>query len=121
MFLSDQHPLRWLRRQKEPKHKFSRWIKELEAIDYEIHYVRGKENAAADYLSRLSREVDQNVNNDFDHFDRYLFLTPDCRHLMSRIREGSRVDKAISLALDQLENGGMIRTGRFKGPTWDAC
>ena len=26
---------------------------------------------------------------------------------MSRIREGSRVDKEISLALNQLENGGL--------------
>ena len=114
VFLSDHNPLRWLRGQKDPRHKFSRWIQELEAIDYEIHYVRGKENAAADYLSRLSREVDLNVNNDFDHFERHLFPISDCRHLISRIREGSRVDKAISLMLDQLENGGVIHTGRFK-------
>ena len=114
VFLSDHNPLRWLRGQKDPRHKFSRWIQELEAIDYEIHYVRGKENAAADYLSRLSSEVDLNANNYFDHFERHLFPISDCRHLMSRIREGSRVDKAIFLALDQLENGGVIHTGRFK-------
>ena len=73
VFLSHHNPLRWLRGQNDLRHKFSRWIQELEAIGYEIHYVRGKENAAADYLSRLSRGG-PDVNIDFDHFDQHLFL-----------------------------------------------
>ena len=41
---------------------------------YQFQYVKGKENTAADYLSRLPSDVDQSVNNDVDHFERHLFL-----------------------------------------------
>ena len=114
MFLSDHNPLRWLRMQKDPRNKFSRWIQELEAIKYEIQYVRGEENAAADYLSRLPSEIDQNVNDDVDHFERHLFPVSDQYQLLSRIKEDLRLYKATSLALDQLEHGGVIHSDRFK-------
>ena len=36
--LSDHNPLTWLRKQKDPRGKFARWLMELEAINYEIQY-----------------------------------------------------------------------------------
>ena len=114
VFLSDHNPLRWLREQRDPRHKFARWIQELEAIRYEIQYVKGKENAVADYLSRIPAEVDQDVNVKVDNFERHLFTVSHYDQLLSRIKESSRMDKATSLALDQLENGGVIQSGRFK-------
>ena len=40
-----------------------------EAIKYEVQYVKGKENTAADYVSRHPSEVDQSVNNDVFYTD----------------------------------------------------
>lgn len=34
-----------LRKQKDPRSKFARWIQELEGLDYEIQYVRGIDNS----------------------------------------------------------------------------
>lgn len=70
--------------QKDPRHTVSGWVHELEAIKYEIQYVRGKENAAADYFSRLPSKVDQSLNDDIDHFERHIFQVSDHIHLLSR-------------------------------------
>ena len=114
VFVSDHNPLCWLRRQKDPRGKFSRWVQELEAVEYEIRYTSGKDNAAADYLSRLPSEVDHSVNDDVEHFERHLFPISERDLIMARVRESSRGDKATSLAMDQIEHGGRVNFGRFK-------
>ena len=53
--VTDHNPLVWLRRQADPRHKFARWIMELESLIYEVVYKRGNMNAAADCLSRMPR------------------------------------------------------------------
>lgn len=35
---------------------------ELETFDYEVHYVKGKDNSDVDYLSRLNSEASEEVN-----------------------------------------------------------
>ena len=50
--MSDHNPLTHLRKQKDPRGKFGRWITELEEYDYSIRYVPGKENIKADTLSK---------------------------------------------------------------------
>ena len=52
-FISDHNPLCWLRKQRDPRHKFAQWIQELESFNYEVRYIRGESNDVADYLSRL--------------------------------------------------------------------
>ena len=60
VYLSGKHfilksvynPLTFLRKQKDPQGKFSRWITGLEEFDYTIQYIPGKENAKEDVLSR---------------------------------------------------------------------
>lgn len=41
IILTDHNPLKWLRRQKDPRNKFARWILELESYDYQIEYRDG--------------------------------------------------------------------------------
>ena len=48
---SDHNPLVYLRKQKDPRGKFARWIMELEEYDYEIKYIPGSKNVKADALS----------------------------------------------------------------------
>ena len=72
-FLSDHNPLVWLRRQKDPRGKFARWIQELEVLAYEVKYIRGIENGPADFLSRISTDVDWEVNDEDEHFERHIY------------------------------------------------
>ena len=63
-FVTDHNPLHWLRKQRDPRGKFARWIQELESLDYEIVYTKGNLNNAADFLSRIESDIDSQVNND---------------------------------------------------------
>lgn len=53
IFHTDHLPLKYMRKQKDPRGKMARWLVEMENYDYQIEYVPGKENVQADYLSRV--------------------------------------------------------------------
>ena len=99
-FISDHNPLCWLCRQKDPRHKFARWIQELESFDYEVQYVQGAVNNVADYLSRLDSEVDMDVNNEEEYFERHIFSTSDGELDMNKLRDDQNSDPAISFAVN---------------------
>lgn len=73
IFLSDHNPLVWLRQQRDPRGKISRWLLELEELNYKVEYRRGGDNCAADYLSRSSTEFDQDVIDESEHFERHIY------------------------------------------------
>ena len=50
---SDHEPLQWLRKQTDPRGKFSRWIMELEQYEYVFEYKSGETNIVPDALSRI--------------------------------------------------------------------
>ena len=62
-----------MRKQKDPRSKFARWILELEPIDYIVRYRRGSDNLAADRLSRSAAEYDVLVNNEVEFFERHVY------------------------------------------------
>ena len=55
--LTDHHPLKYLDSQKSLSRKQARWIEFMQEFDYEIEYLKGKENKVADALSRQHSEV----------------------------------------------------------------
>ena len=112
-FLSDHNPLCWLRNQRDPRNKFARWIQELETFDYQIRYVKGTSNQAADYLSRQTSELDLVVNDEFECFERHLYLVKD-DVLSERFRVEQREYVPIAFAIEQLQKGMHIGEGRFK-------
>ena len=67
ILVSDHCQLQWLRKQKDPRGKYARWLLELESIPYTFVYRRGKDNGGADYLSRIDSTYDKSVN-DFERF-----------------------------------------------------
>ena len=71
ILISDHNPLTWLRRQRDPRRKFARWIAELECLNYTVVYRKGVNHAAPDFLSRIQSEVDRDVNDDVEHFERH--------------------------------------------------
>lgn len=60
---TDHRPLVWLFSLKEPNSKLVRWRLRLEEYDYEIIYKKGKLNANADALSRITVPEDLNYND----------------------------------------------------------
>ena len=58
-------PTPMVRRQKDPRHQFARWLLELETIPYTIAFRPGSSNLVSDYLSRvLGPTVDWEVNEE---------------------------------------------------------
>jgi hypothetical protein len=55
--LSDHKPLVYLNSKAELGQRLSKWMEELCDLEFEIKYVKGKDNAAADALSRRSDHV----------------------------------------------------------------
>ena len=81
--------------------KLPRWLCELENFEYEIHYIRGKDNFDADYLSRIERIPD----NGREHQQKTVFTTTeviqpvDIQQILSRQKQ----DVHIANAINQLE------------------
>ena len=99
--LTDHNPLVWLKKQKDPRGKFTRWILELESINYLIDYIRGTENACADYLSRESCGIDPEVNDEDQYFERHIYIESNSLH--GELIKAQRDDMTIALAKSQLE------------------
>ena len=114
IFISDHNPLRWLRRQRDPRGKFVRWIQELEGWNYEIRYVKGADNAAADFLSRIDSEVDHRVNDEYEFMDRLVYNIPTAGTLYDELRSEQTLDPAIAFAAEQLTERGVVSYGRYR-------
>lgn len=59
---SDHKPLEWLFSLKTPNARLHRWRLELEEFDFNVKYKKGKENQAADALSRVILENSVELN-----------------------------------------------------------
>ena len=55
---TDHQELTWLHNVKDASSRLLRWRLRLEEYEYEVQYVKGKENKAADCLSRLFPGID---------------------------------------------------------------
>lgn len=58
---TDHKPLEYIFNLKDPNSKLVRWRLSLEEFDYEIKYRPGKQNVVADGLSRISTEINANL------------------------------------------------------------
>ena len=113
VLVTDHNPLVWLRKQKDPRHKFARWLMELESYNYEIVYRRGTENAGADCLSRINRPVDAQLNDEDEHFERHVYRMSKS-DLLSRVAASQRKDPVTMFATSQLVANGQITRGRYR-------
>ena len=78
ILVTDHRPLQWLRRQKDPRHQFARWLLELETIPYTIAFRPGSSNLVPDYLSRVpGPTVDWEVNEE-SRFEDKIYPVEDC-------------------------------------------
>ena len=115
-FISDHNPLVWLREQKDPRGKFARWIQELETLNYRIEHVRGVENGPADFLSRISGDIDWGINDETEFFERHVYMAPENgnRDILAELNTALRKNPATASAINQLLTKGGITEGQFK-------
>lgn len=62
---TDHQPLKWLYSMKEPNSKMARWRIQLSEYDFDIDYVKGKNNKVADFLSRIHQIDDSDEHHVF--------------------------------------------------------
>lgn len=111
-FHTDHKPLTYLKGNSKVKGKHARWLLELENFEYEIAYIPGKENKAADYLSReLMPELEEEPDSPFEMYS--LELTARDLVTVEEIRKQQKEDKETCEAVKQLEEMGCVTTGRF--------
>ena len=112
IFLTDHCPLQWLRKQKDPRHTFARWILELEELPYRVQYRPGKENKVADYLSRTPNLVyDSNVNREKGFEDRLFSVDIS---LGEQVADRQRNNPVIRQAIQEMKESARVVTGRLK-------
>ena len=67
---TDHQALKWLNNCKDPSSRLMRWRLKLEEYEYDIEYTKGKDNTAADALSRVHAITEQNGDtNPTDHIE----------------------------------------------------
>ena len=113
VLVTDHNPLVWLRRQKDPRHKFARWLMELESYKYEIVYRKGIENVGADCLSRIRQPVDLQMNDENEHFERHVYKLSNSE-LRHRVIASQKSDPVTVFATSQLVANGKITRGRYR-------
>ena len=115
-FWSDHNSLQWMRKQPDPRGKFSRWILELEAINYEVIFRKGSENAAADFLSRSKGDT-EHAMNDEEFLERHIYIMTETESKPGMsfewVRMTQRKDTEVADALSQLATGDEVVKGKF--------
>ena len=111
---SDHEPLQWLRKQRDPRGKFSRWIMELEQYEYQFEYKPGKDNEAPDALSRIA--VGRSETDEADALDEHIYVVKiaSMDDWKALLQKEQRKEKSINIAIDQLELHNNVRLGRYK-------
>lgn len=113
-FHTDHQPLKYIRKQKDPRGKLARWLIELENLDYTVEYVPGKENVEADYLSRVV--IPDNKEEQESTQERAcIFLNEEILPTMGVIAEHQKKDSHMKNAMEQLGNSQTVSRGIYKG------
>ena len=109
---SDHNPLVYLRSQKDPRGKFSRWILELEEYNYVVKYVPGVKNVKADALSRNEGASADQPQSRFE--DRIYAALDDRDRFLEQLLQEQDLDPVIRSAKNCVLSGVKITEGRLK-------
>ena len=112
MLNSDHNPLVYLRTQKDPRGKFSRWVLELEEYNYTVKYVPGVKNVKADALSRNGGASDSQPPSLFE--EKIYSILDDRARFREQLRHEQEVDPVIRAARECVTSHTKITEGRLK-------
>ena len=113
VFHTDHQPLKYIRKQKDPRGKIARWIMELENFDYTVEYIPGKDNHEADYLSRIVMKDEERVVESMQESAAIYCIQPEIP-TVELIQKHQEQDRHIKDARTQLESTGGITKGIFR-------
>ena len=112
-FMSDHNPLVWLKKQRDTRGKFTRWVQELELLNYQVDYIKGEDNVIADCLSRLDSGIDGEVNDETEYFERHIYQF-NGDSFNGKLRKAQLDYPATKGAMEQLSETGAVPYGPFK-------
>ena len=113
IFYTDHLPLKYIRKQKDPRGKIARWIMELENLNYKVQYIPGKQNYEADYLSRITTDSNDAKEDDIDELPEAVYFVNSLPSLQV-IAEGQRKDCHIADAMEQLSQENAVKKGSYR-------
>ena len=108
----DHNPLVNLRKQKDPRGKFGRWIAELEEYHYTVVYILGKDNGKADMLLRKQAANGQQPQSSFE--DKIYAMMLDMSDFVEQLKHEQGTDPVISGTTKGIQNGENIIEGRLE-------
>ena len=112
--ITDHCPLKWLRKQRDPRKTYARWILELEEFSYDIIHRPGRENSLPDYLSRVpDLELDKEVQED-GSFEDKVFTASTQQGGEAQIRAQQERDPVTRTAVEQLISKGVVNSGQLR-------
>lgn len=109
---SDHNPLTTLRKTKDPRGKFQRWLTELEELTFDIEYKPGKLNVVPDALSRVINPAEHEPVDDLD--DKLYNILIEGENFMSQLKEEQMKDEVIADAKLKTETSRKIDRGRYR-------
>ena len=112
-FHTDHQPLKYIRKQKDPRGKFARWLVELENFDYKVEYIPGKDNFEADYLSRIELPDDEMKPESIQEKS-CVYFNEQILPTLEVIKKHQQEDNQLKDAIDQLEKDQEVLTGIYK-------
>ena len=115
VFVTDHEPLKGIRGHPDNRGKLVRWLLELEAIDYSVQYVPGKDNIVADALSRVEipdDKIDHQLEEKADQFVYNIHTEED--KLMDKLREAQLNDKYLAFVIKKIKFSKPINKGPFR-------
>ena len=113
VFHTDHQPLKFIRKQKDPRGKFARWLMELENFDYRVEYVPGKDNIEADYLSRVEIPNPTKEKESTQEMS-CVYFTNDTLPTRDKIKEHQLKDSHIKDAITQIETSQEVSSGIYR-------
>ena len=114
IIFTDHKPLQYTKNMKDSRGKIARWVMELSELDYEIRYIKGGDNSAADALSRIQIPVSGEDNEDTEEERNYSMFPVESYPNNEVIRSHQKKDGELKDVFKQLKEKKKVRKGAFK-------